>query len=220
MLAGELISNTIPPLRTTDTVRVALDRMSDFKVYHLPIVKDNQYLGLVSEEELMEVRSQETLLSSLPLILLNAAVLENAHVYDVIRLLSQLQLSVVPVLDEQQIYLGLVSINSVLTYTSNLYAINEPGGIILLEISGVNNSLAHIAQIVEADNAQILSSYVNSLPDSTKLEVTLKINKTDVSSIVATFERYEYQVKAVFNNSNQDNTSMDRFNSFMNYLNV
>ena len=220
MLAGELISNTIPPLRTTDTVRVALDRMSDFKVYHLPIVKDNQYLGLVSEEELMEVRSQETLLSSLPLILLNAAVLENAHVYDVIRLLSQLQLSVVPVLDEQQIYLGLVSINSVLTYTSNLYAINEPGGIILLEISGVNNSLAHIAQIVEADNAQILSSYVNSFPDSTKLEVTLKINKTDVSSIVATFERYEYQVKAVFNNSNQDNTSMDRFNSFMNYLNV
>ena len=220
MLAGELISNTIPPLRTTDTVRVALDRMSDFKVYHLPIVKDNQYLGLVSEEELMEVRSQETLLSSLPLILLNAAVLENAHVYDVIRLLSQLQLSVVPVLDEQQIYLGLVSINSVLTYTSNLYAINEPGGIIVLEISGVNNSLAHMAQIVEADNAQILSSYVNSFSDSTKLEVTLKINKTDVSSIVATFERYEYQVKAVFNNSNQDNTSMDRFNSFMNYLNV
>ncbi len=220
MLAGELISNTIPPLRTTDTVRMALDRMSDFKVYHLPIVKDNQYLGLMSQEELMEVRSQETLLSSLPLILLNAAVLENAHVYDVIRLLSQLQLSVVPVLDEQQTYLGLVSINSVLTYTSNLYAINEPGGIIVLEISGVNNSLAHMAQIVEADNAQILSSYVNSFPDSTKLEVTLKVNKTDVSSIVATFERYEYQVKAVFNNSNQDNTSMDRFNSFMNYLNV
>ncbi|SOD15004.1 CBS domain-containing protein [Pedobacter xixiisoli] len=220
MTAVELISNTIPPLRTSDTVRKALDRMNEFKLYHLPIVNETQYLGLVSEEELMEARDLEIAIGALPLALLNSFTFENAHIYEVIRLFSQLQLSVVPVLDQQKNYLGLISINNLLNFTVDLYSVNEPGGIIVLSISNRNNSLAHMSQIVEADNAQILSSYINSFQDSTKLEVTLKINKTELSGIVASFERYDYEVKAVFNNSSQDDSSMDRFNSFMNYLNV
>jgi len=220
MIAAELISNIIPPLRTSDTVQKALERMSEFKLYHLPIVNENQFLGLVSEDELIEVRDQQTAIGGLSLSILNPFVFENAHVYDVIKLFNQLQLSIVPVLDSQKNYLGLVSINNLLAYTADTYAVKEPGGIIVLEISNRNNSLAHMAQIVEADNAQILSSYVSSFPDSTKLEVTLKINKTELSSIIASFERYNYEVKAVFNNTQDDDGSTDRFNSFMNYLNV
>lgn len=220
MLAGELISNTIPPLRTSDTVRKALERMNEFKLYHLPIVNEIQYLGLVSEEELMEARDMEIAIGALPVKLLNTFTFENAHIYDVIRLFSELQLSVVPVLDQQKNYLGIISINNLLNFTANLYSVSEPGGIIVLSISNRNNSLSHMAQIVEADNAQILSSYITSFPDSTRLEVTLKINKTEISAIVAAFERYDYEVKAVFNNSSHDDGSMDRFDSFMNYLNV
>ncbi|WP_343533088.1 CBS domain-containing protein [Pedobacter sp.] len=220
MLAGELISNVIPPLRTSDTARKALERMNEFKLYHLPIVNEIQYLGLVSEEELMEARDMEIAIGALPVKLLNTFTFENAHIYEVIRLFSELQLSAVPVLDQQKNYLGIISINNLLNFTANLYSVSEPGGIIVLSISNRNNSLAHMAQIVEADNAQILSSYINTFPDSTRLEVTLKINKTEISAIVAAFERYDYEVKAVFNNSSHDDDSMDRFDSFMNYLNV
>jgi acetoin utilization protein AcuB len=220
MLAGELISNIIPALKTSDTVQKALERMSEFKLYHLPIVNEAQFLGLVAEDELIEIRDQATPIGSLSLSILNPFVFENAHIYDVVRLFNQLQLSLVPVLDMNKNYLGVVSIHNLLAYTADMYALKEPGGIIVLEISNRNNSLAHMAQIVEADNAQILSSYVSSFPDSTKLEVTLKINKTELSSIIASFERYSYEVKAVFNNSQNDDGSADRFNSFMNYLNV
>jgi acetoin utilization protein AcuB len=220
MIAAELISNIIPPLKTSDTVQKALERMSEFKLYHLPIVNENQFLGLLAEDELIEVRDQETPIGSLSLTIINPFVFEEAHVYDVVRLFNQLQLSLVPVLDAKKNYLGVVSINNLLAYTAETYAVKEPGGIIVLEISNRNNSLAHMAQIVEADNAQILSSYVSSFPDSTRLEVTLKINKTELSSIIASFERYNYEVKAVFNNTQGDDGSTDRFNSFMNYLNV
>ena len=77
-----------------------------------------------------------------------------------------------------------------------------------------------MAQIVEGDNAQILSSYVQSFQDSTRLEVTLKINKTELSGIISSFERYNYQVKAVFNSTTTDDGTEDRYNSLMNYLNV
>jgi acetoin utilization protein AcuB len=220
MIAAELISNVIPPLKTSDTVQKALDRMSEFKLYHLPIVNETQFLGLVAEDELIEVRDHETPIGTLSLTIINPFVFEEAHIYDVIRLFNLLQLSLVPVLDVNKNYLGVVSINNLLAYTADTYAVKEPGGIVVLSISNRNNSLAHMAQIVEADNAQILSSYVSPFPDSTKLEVTLKINKTELSGIIASFERYDYEVKAVFNSTQNDDGSADRFNSFMNYLNV
>lgn len=220
MFASELISNSIPPLKTSDSVQKALERMTEFKLYHLPIVNETQFLGLLAEEELIELRDTTQAIGSLPLSILNPFVYEDAHIYDIIRLFHQLHLSVIPVLDYKKNYLGLISIHNLLDYTAEIYAVKEPGGIIVLEISNRNNSLAHMAQIVEADNAQILSSYVQSFPDSTRLEVTLKINKTELSGIIASFERYNYQVKAVFNSTISDNGTEDRYNSFMNYLNV
>jgi hypothetical protein len=106
------------------------------------------------------------------------------------------------------------------TYFAELTAVTEPGAIIVLEISNRNNSLAHMAQIVESDNAQILSSYMRSFPDSTKVEITLKINKQDISSISATFLRYNYDIKAVFSQNDRHDDTMDRYDSLMNYLNL
>jgi acetoin utilization protein AcuB len=220
MFAAEIISDAIPSLRTDDTVQKALDRMNDFKLKHLPVVNEVTLLGLVSEDDLLNIADHGTLLSDAAVNMLNVFIPNNAHTYDVIRLLSQLKLTAVPVLDQQKNYLGLVTINNMVNAVAEQYAVNEPGGIIVLEISNRDNSLAHIAQIVEADNAQILSSYVNSFEDSTRLEVTLKVNKTEITSLVASFERYDYQVKEVYNNTQIDDGSQERYDSFMNYLNV
>lgn len=220
MLASQLLSNIIVPLKTSDTVQKALERLYDFKVYHLPIVNENQFLGLVSEDDLIEVRGQENQIGALSLSIINPFVFEDTHIYDVIRLLNQLQLSLIPVLDHDRNYLGVISLKSLLEFAADIFAVKEPGGIIVLAISNRNNSLAHMAQIVEADNAQILSSYVSNFPDSTKLEVTLKINKTELSAIISSFERHNYEVKSFFNNTQDDSGAEDRFNSFMNYLNV
>ncbi|CAH0315213.1 Inosine-5'-monophosphate dehydrogenase [Pedobacter sp. Bi27] len=220
MFAAEIISDAIPSLRVDDTVQKALDRMNDFKLKHLPVVNEVTLLGLVSEDDLLNIDNHDTLLSDSAVNILNVFVLSNVHTYDVIRLLSQLKLTAVPVLDQQKNYLGLISINNMVNAVAEQYAVNEPGGIIVLEISNRDNSLAHIAQIVEADNAQVLSSYVNSFENSTRLEVTLKVNKTEITSLVASFERYDYLVKEVYNNTQIDDGSQERYDSFMNYLNV
>lgn len=220
MFAAEIISDAIPSLRADDTVQKALDRMNDFKLKHLPVVNEVTLLGLVSEDDLLNIDNHDTLLSDSSVNILNVFVLSNVHTYDVIRLLSQLKLTAVPVLDQQKNYVGLISINNMVNAVAEQYAVNEPGGIIVLEISNRDNSLAHIAQIVEADNAQVLSSYVNSFEDSTRLQVTLKVNKTEITSLVASFERYDYLVKEVYNNTQIDDGSQERYDSFMNYLNV
>lgn len=220
MFAHELISDSIPALRTSDTVQKVYERMAEFRVNHLPIVNDKQFLGLVSDEDLVEVQDSNAPVGSLSLSLHNPFVYEEQHIYDVIRLFYEQKLSVVPVLDSNKNYKGLISINTMMEYVATMTSVKEPGGIIILEITNRNNSLAHISQIVESDNAQILSSYVQSFPDSTKLEITLKLNRTDLSSIIASFLRYDYHVKATFNDTKSDDGTSDRYDQLMNYLDI
>jgi len=220
MFAVELIADAIPPVHTSDTIQKVLDRMIEFRVRHLPIVNEEQFLGLLSESDILPEMDMQTPIGALGLSLVNPYVREDQHIYDVIRLFYEQRLSVVPVLDIKKNYLGLIPINRMNEYFATMTSVSQPGGIIMLDINNKNNSLAHMAQIVESDNAQILSSYVRTFPDSTRMEVTLKVNKQDISNIVATFLRYEYDVKATFNHSEHDDGAMDRYASLMNYLNL
>ena len=220
MLAVELIANALPPIHTSDTVQKVFDRMVEFRIRHLPIVNQEQFLGLISEDDLIEISDYQTEVGALALSLVNPYVLEDQHIYDVIRLFHEQQLTIVPVLDIKKNYLGVISINTMNEYFARLTSVSQPGGIIVLEINNKNNSLAHMAQIVESDNAQILSSYVYQHPDSTRMEVTLKVNKQDISTIIATFLRYEYDIKATFNHTGDNDNSRDRYDSLMNYLNL
>ncbi len=220
MFAIELIADAIPPVHTSDSIQKALDRMVEFRVRHLPIVNEEQFLGLLSENDLAGESDYQTPVGALALSLVNPYVLEDQHIYDVIRMFYERQLTVVPVLDVNKNYSGLITINALTEYFARLTSVEQPGGIIVLEINNKNNSLAHMAQIVESDNAQILSSYVRTFPDSTRMEVTLKVNKQDISNIIATFLRYEYDIKATFNHSDDNDNSRDRYNSLMNYLNL
>jgi len=220
MLAIDLISDAILPVHTSDPIQKVIDRMVEFRIRHLPIVNEDQFLGLISENDFLGAVDLQTPIGALGLSLFNPYVLEEQHVYDVIRLFYEQKLTVVPVLDVKKNYLGLISINIMTEYFARITSVSQPGGIIVLEINNKNNSLAHMAQIVESDNAQILSSYVYQHPDSTRMEVTLKVNKQDISAILATFLRYEYDVKATFNHIGDNDNSRDRYDSLMNYLNL
>jgi acetoin utilization protein AcuB len=220
MLAIELITDVIPPVHTSDSIQKVVDRMIEFRVRHLPIVNEEQFLGMLCEDDFTGESDYQTPVGSLALSLVNPYVLEDQHIYDVIRMFYERKLTVIPVLDAKKNYLGLISINALTEYFARLTSVEQPGGIIVLEINNKNNSLAHMSQIVESDNAQILSSYVRTFPDSTRMEVTLKINKQDISAIVATFLRYEYDIKATFNHSGDNDNSKDRYDSLMNYLNL
>lgn len=220
MFARELLTDIIPSLKTSDTVQKVLDRMVEFRVNHLPIVNNKQFLGLISDDDLVEVLDYSLPVGSLSLSLHNPFVYEEQHIYDVIRLFHEQKLSIIPVLDAKNNYLGMISIHTMIEYMATLTAVKEPGGIIILEIDNRNNSLSHISQIVESDNAQILSSYVKSFPDSTRLEITLKLNRIDIAPIIAAFLRYNYTIKATFNTIKSDDGTLDRYDQLMNYLNI
>lgn len=220
MLAKDLITDEIPPLKTSDTGLMAINWMDEFKVSQLPIVNNNEYLGLLSDTDILDMNITDEEIGKSKISLIRPFVYEHQHVYEVIKMISEMKLTVLPVLDEKEHYAGLIPVTSLLQQFSTLAATREPGGIIVLEMNLHDYSLTQIAQIVEGNDAKVLSVYMHHLAESTQIEVTIKINKEDLSAILQTFYRYNYNVKASFHQSEFSNDMKNRFDSFMNYINI
>ena len=220
MYARELISEDIPPLKTSDTGERALAWMDEFRVSHLPIVNNVDFLGLISESDILDFNSSSEPIGGHSLNLSRPYVFDYQHTYDVLKVMSSLKLSVIPVLNDKEQYLGLIHLSTLLQHFAEMASMKDSGGLLVLELNSHDYSLSEIARIVESNDAKILSSYISSQIDSTKLEVTIKINRTDLSAIIQTFNRYNYTIKASFHQSEYVDDLKDRFDSFMSFLNI
>lgn len=220
MLAYELITDEVPPLKPTDTSKKVLNWMEDLRISHLPVVNNREFLGLVSYPDILDLNNPKETLGKLKVSFIKAFVRENHHIFDVLKVISDYKVTAVAVLDDENNYVGVVTADSIIQKISSLPFVHEPGGIIILEINIRDYSLSQIAQIVEGNDAKVLNMYVTPHRDSTKLEVTLKINKDDLAPVLQTFTRYNYNVKATFHQNQFTDELKKRYEEFIHFLNI
>lgn len=220
MLAGDLITDEIPPLKVTDTVEVALDWMEQFKVSHLAVVNNRELIGVVSETDLLDYEHPDEPINVSKLHLSRPAIHHYQHAYDVVRLMSSLNLTLIPVIDEKELYKGCITLKGMVQNLSTMMSVQNPGGVIVLELNENDYSVTQIGNIIESNDTKILSLHVSSVPESTKMEVTIKVNREDLSRILQTFGRYNYSIKASFQNGDFDKGMDDRLNEFLHFLNI
>jgi len=220
LIAQDLITDGILPLKTSDTGKTALSWMEDYKLSHLPIVNDKEFLGLISEMDIYELNNFDEPLGNHTLSLKNPYVYESQHVFDVLKLVNTLGLSLIPVLNDQNQYIGSITLLTLLSTIAEVLSLDNPGGLIALEMSINDYSLTEIANIVESNNAKILSTVVLNQPDSTRIEVVLKLSTIELKGIIQTFERYDYTVKAFLDEKHDQEDLKERYDSLMKYLNV
>lgn len=221
MQARDLISDIIPSLKTSDTGQTALNWMEIFRISHLPIVNNQDFLGLISDTDIYDLNQPDEPIGNHPLTLFKPYVTAGQHIFEVIALVSKLKLTVVPVLDEKGHYKGVITVNDLVRHIAELSSMDQPGSIIVLEMLERDYSLSQIAQIVESNNLKILSVFITSPPDSTKLEVTLKLNSSDISSVIRTFERYGYDLRQwVSADDALDRFYSERLDMLIKYMNI
>ena len=220
MHALDLITDDIPPLKATDPVGRALDWMEEFKVSHLPVVEGETLIGLVKDDDLVDGNNARATVGELMERTEVPFVRDRQHIYDVMKLFVERGLTVVPVLDMTGKYLGAINEHEALKRLSEVANVREPGSVLVLEMNSNDYSLTEIARIVEGNDAKVLSVYCHALTDSTRMEVTLKINREDVSDILQTFERYEYQVKTTYQGSRFHEDLRGRYDELIRFINL
>lgn len=220
MVAKEFMSSLIPPLKLADTGEKALNWMLDFHVRHLPVVNDGLFVGVISEDEILDSNNSDTTIDQYSISKQNIAVDEYEHIYEIIKMVVRFQLSIVPVVDDNQELLGVITLDTLLAHFAESASLTEPGSILVLEVGRRNYSLAEIARLAEYEQATILNTSITSRPNSINLEVTLKFNTREISRLVATYERFNYRVKASYQESDYQEDLKERYDALMSYLNV
>jgi CBS domain-containing protein len=220
MYASTLISYSVPPLKLGDTGVKALLWMNDFHVRHLPVVEDGRLLGILSEDEVLNFVDPDQTIEESASLLLEKYVPANKHLYDIMRLVVNHNLTVIPVLDEKEEYMGLITVEDLIRKLADTGSITHPGGVLVLSMAPRDYSLSEISRLIEAENTTILSSFISSPYGENQLELTLKLNKEDLKHVVATLERFDYHVKSAFYESEIIDTLQDRYEGLMRYLDV
>jgi acetoin utilization protein AcuB len=221
MIAQNLLSEVVPSLRLSDTGQKALNWMEIFRISHLAVVDGKRLIGLISDKIIYDLNIMDKAVGDYSDHLLSPHVHTDQHIYEVFSAISVLKLSAVPVLNLHHEYCGVITVFDLAQKFADLVAVREPGGVIILELNSIDYSLSQIAQIVEGNDAKILSFYINHELESRKMNVTLKINVIDLSAIIQTFVRYDYNIKAVYmDESIIQNLYDDRFDQLMKYMNI
>lgn len=218
MLTGELQSQSLPSLRPDDKVYQALQLMNDNHVTHLPIVAGEKYVGTISEEDLLLCENDNDILSTLEQSFSAVSVKSDEHFLKVLQTAADSGLSVVPVVNSENELVGTVAYSDLLRNASDFMSLNESGGLIVLEMENNQYSFNEISKLVETNDAQItqLNTFVD--PQTGLMQVTIRINKPEISDIIATFQRYEYTIKYFFGEEQYANELKTNYDNLMNYL--
>jgi acetoin utilization protein AcuB len=220
VLNKDLISASLPTLSLTDTVFQALQLMTDYHVSHLPVLTDEKYLGLVNEDQLLNIEDDSSLLETFQTEFLNISVNADMHMVEAVRMTNEFNLSVTPIVDIDMNWIGAITTPDLLKFVGKMYGMEDAGGIIVLEIEKREFSFSQISKLVETNDAYItqLNTYFDT--NLGLLYVTVKINKFEISDIVATFQRYDYHVKYYFGEELYENELKTNYDHLMNYLSI
>jgi len=219
MFIGQYISSDYHEVLLSDSIDFALNKMTDNHLKQLAVVEDNLFYGIITEDVLLDQIDPYASLDSVKILFKSIYLFDYQHIYDALQSMVAFDYCFIPILNKNHEYQGVLDKQGLLV-ALNATLGNDEGAIIVLELGIRDNALSHVARIIEAENTSILSTAVHQIPDSSKLEMTIKVNKTNISSVIASLWRNDYVVKATFRDGGAQSDIQDRYDLLMNYLDL
>lgn len=221
MLAIELINDMIPPLKLTDTTDLALAWMDEFRCNQLAVVSKGKFLGLVSENLILNNDAEVVLIKDLELECAHCRVEKSAHFFDIIKLASGNNIELVGVVDLSGKYLGVITIKDTIFGLSQTLAVQTVGAILVISLKPIDYSLSEISRLVESEGYKVLSSSIKlDETDSELLKLTIKVNSEDIQRLVATLERFGYKIIAQLQSKPNPDSDQERLDILFKYLDI
>jgi signal-transduction protein with cAMP-binding, CBS, and nucleotidyltransferase domain len=193
--------------------------MEDYDIQHLPLVKEEYFVGLVNKEDVLNLDTDQTLIHLADQIT-RVGILGSMHFTAALNLFSKNELTLLPVLNEQQECTGVILQKNLNDLLAKFLGVDHPGAIIVVSVSPYQYSLAELSRLVETNNAQISQLNTNFDEATGALIITIKLNKEEAEVIIATLQRYNYQILHYFGNTIMHNDIEDHYHHLMNYLDV
>lgn len=221
MIAKNFITTTLEPIRITETGTDILYHLDENRLHDMPVVEGNNLKGSVSESDVFTMDDPDLPLKKQKFTFNREFVYAHQHIFDVIRIMASSKLTILPVLDDKDKYIGFIQQSDMVYRMAEILAVANPGATIVLEVNQNDYVLSEIARIVESQDTKILNLFVTTDRDSTKMDITLKLNTMEIQALIQTFDRYNYIIKATYTEDEKMVDDLrDRYESLMKYLSI
>ncbi|HAE66269.1 MULTISPECIES: CBS domain-containing protein [Sphingobacterium] len=220
MLISQFLSNADFSIQNADSIQQALEKLQDMLCKELVVLNGDDYIGLVNETILLDAEDEEAPLSSIKI---NTAPIQlkfNQHPYDALVMITVYNSTIIPILDQDNKYIGVSTQLDILKAISSIQSQNESGAIIVLATGLHDFSLSQIAHLVESDNCRILNCATKINLESDNIEVTLKVDKSNINALLNSFLRHNYLILETHNTIAAFDDTADRYQQLMNYINI
>lgn len=220
MLISQFLSNADFSIQNADSIQQALEKLQDMLCKELVVLNGDDFIGLVNETILLDAEDEDAPLSSIKI---NTAPIQlkfNQHPYDALVMITVYNSTIIPVLDQDNKYIGVSTQLDILKAISSIQSQNESGAIIVLATGLHDFSLSQIAHLVESDNCRILNCATKINLESDHIEVTLKVDKSNINALLNSFLRHNYLVLETHNTIAAFDDTADRYQQLMNYINI
>ena len=208
----------IPPLKIEDSIEKAQQWMDELKSTELPVTENGKFLGLVDENSTYDVPNA-AVIGDLPLKGQSCSVYESKHYYDVMSTAYQQGFRLVAVLDKDDNYLGVVSIQDVVEAFAQTSSVNSRGAILVLSVDEHDYSLSNISRMIEMNDSKILSSHITpQMDEPNKIRLTIKLDTEEIAQIKTVLENNNVHIEATFNTSALSYDEKERLDMLMKYL--
>jgi CBS-domain-containing membrane protein len=219
MLASQLINSGFPAINLFDKVSLALQLMDEYDIQHLPVLSEEKFAGIISKDDLLDA-DETRLVAAVESSLQKISVKGEEYFLSALRLIAENELTLLPVVNEQAELAGVISSKDLLRRLSSFVGNEDKGGIIVLETDKRNFSFGEVNRLVETNDAYITQLNTYTEPDTGLVVITLKVNKIEISDIVATFQRYDFVVRYYFGEETYANELKENYNHLLSYLNM
>ncbi len=221
MLVSEIIKKVPGPVSPKHSLQDLFQEDYEEGIDYLAVVEENKFLGFLPLADLETEKEINLSVGDCELEKVDKPLQAGQHFFEVLVLFRKANLPMLPVLDENGDYDGFIQLKQIMEHLGDSFAFQNEGGVIVLSSMVRDYSLSEISRLVESNQAKILAVITEADPiEHQRLIIHLKINEKDLSRIVATLERFDYQVLEVHHKSEATTLDQERLDLLLKYLGI
>lgn len=214
----EYITNDLKAIDSFDSIAAVQDFFNDLHFSHFPVLEEGVYIGSIAAEDIETFDSDKKIVDYR--FTLEGFFTKTDTIWlDVLEVFAKNHTNLVPVLDENNSYVGYYEIEDIMKFFHETPFLQEPGGIIVIRKGVLDYSMSQITQIVESNNGKLLGLFISEAT-ADSVEITLKITLGAMNEIIQTFRRYNYEIISEHQEDNYINNLKERSDYLDKYLNI
>ncbi len=213
----------IKPVYTADQVDQALTHLHALQMESIPVVdtKSSQVIGIVTIDDLHKHKGENKTVNDFIESGEPVRVYPEQHIFEVTGLLLRNKVRFLPVVDDSDRYLGIVWRKHLFGSLSDMLSLSEYGTVLTIAINKTNYVLSDIIRLIEQEETQVHGLTVEThKSDETIKRISVKLDQTDVSRVIASLRRHGY---VVHSESRDDMLEMEyeqRADEFLRFLEI